>query len=222
MEKRRQTLRKRSAQAAAAADQGGHRRWLAVGCSVAAAALVIGGIVIIRSRGSSAADVTMVAAQVDGTVGPLDITESPAAYTVTYRVETFASDGGSALTTEDFSILRPFDTSIVSKSGAPPGGDEQWSVTTTTGLYQQSSAGQDPTANVFAPTTAPGDYRFDASLGDLVADGDFVMGERRTLLGRQCQVYRTGSPLESYTITAPTDTDHSDVCIDDAGLLLEE
>ena len=95
-------------------------------------------------------------------------------------------------------------------------------VTSSIGRYQQSAEAEAATAEVYAPTSALGDYRLDASLSDLVADGIFVLGERRTLLDRECQVYRTGSTLESYTISAPTETDYSDICIDAAGLMLEE
>ena len=164
----------------------------------------------------------MIAAMVDDADGALAITEASTAYTVTYRVETYPEDGTDTVTTQDFAIRRPFDSRIVSKADAPPGGTEQWSISTSLGLYQQSTQAEGATAEVFAPTTALGDYRLDASLSDLVADGTFVLRERRTLLGRECQVYRTGSPLESYTVTAPTETDYSDVCVDGAGLMLEE
>jgi hypothetical protein len=46
--------------------------------------------------------------------------------------------------------------------------------------------------------------------------------ERRTVLGRPCQVYRTGSPIESLSVTAPSSSSYSDSCVDASGLLLEE
>jgi hypothetical protein len=73
-----------------------------------------------------------------------------------------------------------------------------------------------------APTVALGDIRVAASLDDLVAEGLFVPGDRRRALGRECQTYRTGSPLQSLKITAPTATDYVDVCLADTGLILEE
>ena len=73
-----------------------------------------------------------------------------------------------------------------------------------------------------APTVALGDMRVAGSLEELVARGLFVPGDRHQALGRQCQVYRTGSPLQSLKITAPTDSDYSDACLTDAGLILEE
>src|SRR5262249_52439756 len=57
---------------------------------------------------------------------------------------------------------------------------------------------------------------------DLVADRTFVPKERRVVLGRECQVYRTGEPLETLGVAAPTDLDYTDACIDSGGVLLEE
>ena len=70
--------------------------------------------------------------------------------------------------------------------------------------------------------------RVGASLDALVDDGLFVPGARRRATlpgaakGRECQTYRTGSPLQSLKSTAPTDTDYVDVCLDETGLILEE
>jgi hypothetical protein len=178
--------------------------------------------VLILSRRESGVSKSLIAAIVDDADGALAITDAVNAYTVTYRVETYGDDGTDTVTTQDFAVRRPFDAHIAGKQDAPPGGNEQWSVATSIGLYQQSTPADGASAEVSAPSTALGDYRLDASLSDMVADGSFVLRERRTLLGRECQVYRTGSPLESYTVTAPTDTDYSDVCIDGAGLMLEE
>lgn len=72
------------------------------------------------------------------------------------------------------------------------------------------------------PGAGIGDWRLDAILDDVVADGTFQLRERRSLLGRECQVYRTGSPLENYELTKPTDSTYTDVCIDASGLLLEQ
>lgn len=41
-------------------------------------------------------------------------------------------------------------------------------------------------------------------------------------LGRTCTVYRTGQPPSAGEATPPSDGEHTDVCIDDAGLVLHE
>ena len=42
------------------------------------------------------------------------------------------------------------------------------------------------------------------------------------MLGRDCQVYRTGQALETFSVAGPADDSYSDVCIDSSGLVLEE
>lgn len=222
LERRRQNARGLGIAASAGSYRRRQRRRRILASAGGAAVLIVGVIVFVRSRPESAVSKSMIAALVERADGALAITEEATAYKVTYRVDAYSEDGTDTVTTQDFAIRRPFDSRIVSKADAPPGGEEQWSVTSAIGSYQQSTQAADATAVVSAPITALGDYRLDSSLPDLVADGSFVLGDRRTLLGRQCQVYRTGSTLESYTVTAPTETDYSDVCIDAAGLMLEE
>jgi hypothetical protein len=220
-QQRSQAVRSRSAETVVTA---GRRRvrWILVAATLVVA-LAVGVILVVRSDSSSGPSTSLVAALVQGADRPLTIGENPTAYTFTYRVDTYSSDDGSdAVSTQTFAVRRPFDANIVSKADAPPGGAQQWSVTASLDLAQNSSTDQAASAKPYVPTAPPGDYRFDASLDDLVADGTFVLGDRRTLLGRECQVYRTGSPLESYEVTVPTKTDYSDVCIDGSGLVLEE
>jgi hypothetical protein len=49
-----------------------------------------------------------------------------------------------------------------------------------------------------------------------------VARERRQVLGRDCQVYRTGQALETFSVAAPAADSYSDICIDSSGLVLEE
>lgn len=140
-------------------------------------------------------------------------------------VDTAANDVAPAIvtSTEAFRVQRPFRTHIDSRAGAPPGGDRQWTIVSDLGVSSSLASGS-PEADVetILPSAGIGDWRLDAVLGDLVADGSFQMRDRRTFLGRQCQVYRTGSPLEDYEVSAPTAATYADVCIDAAGLVLEQ
>src|SRR5690606_23900536 len=72
------------------------------------------------------------------------------------------------------------------------------------------------------PSAAIGDLRVDGVLDDLVRAGLFVPKERREVLGRECQVYRTGQALETLVLLAATDQNHADGCIDAGGLVLEQ
>ncbi|MCU1391770.1 MAG: hypothetical protein JWM34_198 [Ilumatobacteraceae bacterium] len=147
--------------------------------------------------------------------------DPPAAFTATYRLDAY-DNGSTTTSTQTYKVLRPYDAQVISTSGTSPDGDEQWSVTTSLGLYEQSTAADGPSTQAAAPATGLGDYRLDASIDDLVDDGTYVVLDRRSLLGRDCQVYRTGSPVESYTETKPTDTDHVDLCVDHDGIVLEQ
>jgi hypothetical protein len=155
---------------------------------------------------------------------PFTISTVPAAYHVVYKVDTAKSGGesGQDTTTQEYTVRRPFDAHLVSKAGAPPGTDEQWSLIWSMGKYGQTTSGSSPEVGQTAPQAALGDIRLEATLNDLVADGKFVPKERRVVLGRDCQVYRTGGALETLNVTAPTKTDYADACIDSSGLMLEE
>ncbi len=195
-------------------------RWAsAVGVLVVVALAVV--IIWRRGDGDDGPSAALNAERVDSDGQPLGITEPRPAYSITYRVETFS---GSAVdvTTETTRVRRPFDAHISSLEGEPPGAAPQWSVTATLGLYGNSTGTSAVEANAGAPAAALGDPRLDATLDDLVSDGMFVLGERRQLLGRECQVYRTGLPLENPGVAAPTEGDYAEICVDAAGLMLEE
>ena len=149
------------------------------------------------------------------------IASTPTAYHVVYRLDSY-SQGKATSTTQDFTIRRPFDANIVVKTGAPPGAATTASYIGNLGLFQQKSAGGSPNVSRGAPQMSLGDFRFDASLGDLVAQSLFVARERREVLGHECQVYRTGQPVEAGSVAGPAADSYADVCISSDGLLLEE
>jgi hypothetical protein len=154
--------------------------------------------------------------------GDISVTSPPAAYHITYQVESHADDGSVTTSTEDFTVRRPFDSAAVGKDGAPPGTTQEWAAMSNFGLYSDLSAGSAATISQTGPHTAIGDFRLDSSLSDLITSGMFLPREKRIALDRPCQVYRTGKPLESFTTAQATDTDYTDVCIDASGLMLEE
>ncbi len=186
---------------------------------------------VIRSRSGGSSEVTLTSPEVSVGDSVVTIDAPPSTYTLTYKIDTYGAEGQTT-NTEDFVIRRPFDGAVTSKVGAPPGTEEQWHALSNFGLYSDTTAGTtDKSGTQSAPTTqvqkalpqsALGDFRLDATLDDLVTSGTFVRAETREVLGRTCQVYRTGQPLESFATKAPTDTDYTDACIDNAGLMLEE
>src|SRR5690606_20028849 len=151
----------------------------------------------------------------------LPITAAPAEYHVIYRVES-AGATEVQVRTEEVSVRRPFDAEVVAYSGDGSTGTVDVVVRSNLGLYADLTDPDAPDIGEGIPAAALGDLRFDGTLGDLVAANLFVPRERRTLLGRECQVYRTGRVVESLAVAAPTDHTYADVCIDAAGIVLEQ
>jgi hypothetical protein len=197
---------------------------LIVRASAIGLVLIVVGVtaLVLVERGGGTTHYSLTGKKVPTPAGAFSISSSPAAYEVVYRVESYDGKGKVTTTTQDYTISRPFNAKIVAKVGAPPGGATNFLIIGTLGLYSQTSAGGKPNIARGAPQTSLGDYRFDASLGDLVAQGLFVARERRQVLGRDCQVYRTGQSLGTFSVAAPAVDSYADVCIDSAGLVLED
>ncbi len=178
--------------------------------------------IVLVERGGGTTHYSLTGKKVATPPGTFSISSTPSAYQAVYRLDSYNSTGTVTTTTQEYTISRPFNAKIVAKVGAPPGGATNFSIIGTLGLYSQTSAGSAPTVSRGAPQTSLGDYRFDAALNDLIAQGLFVARERRQVLGRDCQVYRTGQSLETFSVAAPAADSYADVCIDSSGLVLEE
>jgi hypothetical protein len=225
-DRRRAAVEQRREQARRLAQrEAQRRRRLKIGIPLGVVALLLagGGVFLLVARdGGGAKEFSLTSELAAIQAGDFAITTTPAAYHLVYRVDSFGGDDGQQTNTQEYTVRRPFDAYLVDKSGAPPGGDEQYSLLWNLGKYAQSSAGAADEVGQLAPQPALGDIRLDATLEDLVADGTFVPKERRLVLGRECQVYRTGQPLETFGLAAPTDDTYTDACVDSDGLLLEE
>jgi len=149
------------------------------------------------------------------------VAAGPASYRAVYRVEAYQG-ATPTVTTEQISVQRPFDGRVVIREGEPPGAAVQFDGRSLFGEYVNATEGGGAQVAGDSPTVALGDLRLDVSLPDLVADGTFLVRERRRAIGRECQVYRTGAPLQSLRVAKPGATDHVDACIDPTGLVLEE
>jgi hypothetical protein len=230
-ERRQQALHRRRQQATArtAAARRSHlrKRRLKGGAAFVVLAVVVAGVVTLTRGGGGAPSLALRSKKVPGASGLLAISNVPTAYHAVYRAEAY-QDGTATVSTEEVLVQRPFDGKVSIREGEPPGAAAQFEGRSQFAVYANfSEAGAAQIAGD-APTVALGDVRVDASLEALVAGGLFVPGDRRratlpgTAKGRECQTYRTGSPLQSLKITAPTATDYVDVCLDQTGLILEE
>ena len=218
LHRRRQLATARTASARRASRR---RRRLKGAAIFAAVGVVAGTMGFLALREEDGPSLDLRARRVEGARGPLAMTATPASYRAVYRAEAFQ---GPEVTesTEEIRVRRPFDGRVEIREGAPPGGAGQFAGRSTFGTYANYTEGGAAQIADDAPTVALGDIRVAASIDELVDQGLFVMGDRRRALDRECQTYRTGSPLQSLKITAPTATDYVDVCLDGAGLILEE
>lgn len=144
--------------------------------------------------------------------------QEPVTYELTYRVERYDPD--RIQVSEDRVVIRrPFDGRIRSFVAGRLTGDRAsrfGALVLTTG--------EGPRTLVSPAAPATGDLRLATSLPDAVAEGWAAERERRMVLGVECQVYRVGSSVSAGQLT-PVGTqrgEHSDLCVDAQGLLLEE
>ena len=153
---------------------------------------------------------------------PLAIGTAPNSYNISYRVQVISDTGAIENHFEQISIRRPFDDHVTFYAGETVTDTTEFEVINNLGLSSTSSAGGEPQVQKGLPAAGKTDIRIDVTLDDLVKGGYFVAREQRRLLDRDCTVFRTGRTVESNVVAMATDTDYVDVCIDNAGLMLEE
>ena len=128
----------------------------------------------------------------------------PDAYRIDYRLETLV-DGKRSVTRSTTLVRRPFE-----------GRQDD----TTTAFSRHSIRGS---AFWVPPGPPEADRRPDAVLRDAVRDGYADKRERRRVAGRICRVYRVGASSSAPSLPPLREADTvTDVCVDEAGLILEE
>lgn len=135
----------------------------------------------------------------------------PAAYEIEYAVQ--------ALGAQSVEVLRvrgPYDSRTESRAD----GAVQSARETTFGLLATQSGDGPATVLQVPPATAG--PRMGSAVLAAEPLGLVVRREVREVAGRRCQVWRTGDALGGTTFLAPDDRDYLDLCVDEAGLLLEE
>jgi hypothetical protein len=195
-------------------------RGLAGSLAVAVAAAAVVAFIEFRPGDEPPAPV-LHAALVKDASGPLGMSSTTGGYHAVYKAESY-SGSKVTLSTEDVTVQRPFNGRVAIREGTTPAGALQFEGRSMLGQYSNNDGSGNQQVSGDAPAVAFGDVRLGTSLDALVAKGLFVLRERRHALDQDCQVYRTGSPLQSLKITAPTATDYADACIDEYGLPLEE
>lgn len=156
---------------------------------------------------------------------PVDMTaRTPASYRIDYQV---VGLGGQeeVVTSERLFVRRPFESRLESfDSPRPPRRDGRPSSVQVAALGRLVSAGtsSDRVVLVRPPAAGVSDIRIQEVVDDAVEAGLVQRRERRVVVGRPCQVLRSGDPLTTGALSAPTSDQHTDTCVDEAGLVLEE
>lgn len=149
--------------------------------------------------------------------GPVAVASRiPESYRITYRVEDRL---GGTVSTERVSVRRPFDARTEVLEGPPPGSDE---LSVQVSSFARLGLGE--TVLQTPPDVALADRRPDASLEAGLERGLALELERRRVAGRMCRVIRVRIDETTRRLAAvdPESTSFTDVCIDEAGLVLEE
>jgi hypothetical protein len=143
---------------------------------------------------------------------------TPDAYRIVYRTEARAG-GDLVVGTQRVWVKRPFEARVESWTGAPPGRKRTSATINAFGRLKIGDA-------VFAipPGPAPQDKRIERSLDEISSAGYLERRELRRVMGRNCRVYRAGGEGGSGTLERLKDDDetYTDLCLDAAGLVLEE
>ena len=147
---------------------------------------------------------------------PFEMGTPAAAYQVTYRVEE-----AERVSAERLTVRRPFESRLEVFATSDVDGDAE-TVEVMTFTRTARVAGGGRVAVAIPPALAAADVRIDAIVDDAIEAGVFEERERRRVLDRECQVYRTGQTLRLVELVRPADGAHTDVCIDVSGVVLEE
>lgn len=203
--------------------QGGFWRRRGRVVALALVAVVASGMVFVVTRSDEEVDPRAGSERLDGVEpGLFEVSDPPRTYRVDYRVEGFG--GASYVATADrLYVRRPFESRLESYEGPVVDGSPSSVQVSAFGsmLVQGASSGR----VVVAAPPAPGisDVRLVSSLPEALEDGRFELGERRRVIGRECQVLRTAVSLSSGDLEPPSSaSEYADTCIDADGIVLEE
>lgn len=155
---------------------------------------------------------------VEGDLEPIG--SPPETYALTYRVEGFAPGGDAVIDVEHRRVVLPFSSRVES------GPDEEGAALNylqiaSLGALQTGDPEGTPAALASEPVIAPGSAHVS---GDAAADVLEWRHEVRTILDRDCQVLRAAGPMDVADLAppAPNVDSHADLCVSDAGVVLQE
>jgi hypothetical protein len=210
----------------APAGRSGRTALRLVAAGAGAVVVVVAAVIVVlaaRSSGSSGRPVSRdpwAGSRLIADPRPMAFGPPAGRYRVEYRIEIGIKN--PAPETEVLSVDRPFGSHLVTRSGAPPGGKLVGDQVSTLGKLRTVTDKGQMTVLAVLPDLAADDLRLDASALDLLAAGRIERRERRTVLGRECQVFRSAGPPQGSQLgsLATNSSDSVDSCISADGILL--
>jgi hypothetical protein len=186
------------------------RRWTLVAIAVL---LLVGFVVYVRRP---TADLRTGSLEVS--TGRVDIASRvPRSYRIVYRSESRAGDD-VVVNTDEVVVDRPFDAR--SQTRAATAGSKTRAKT----VNAFGRLATDRTVLAVGPSPASLDRRADVFFPAAVEDGFAAARELRRIANRTCRIFRIAgsSATPSLEKVSDADDDYSEVCVDEAGLILEE
>ncbi|MBW3668150.1 MAG: hypothetical protein KY443_02955 [Actinobacteria bacterium] len=154
---------------------------------------------------------------------PLTIGEEPTSYRIVYRLQ----ERQAPPATETVTVVRPYDSRAETRHD--PDGPVVAVRQAALGRYAMGRQAADPdTVLAVTPAVAEADVRLAPILPDLLERRLVRPLEHRRVAGRTCRIYRASTTVLGGTLTAldaqaeVEPPEYADLCLDDAGLLLEE
>lgn len=170
-----------------------------------------------------AATVVVLVTRGGDTASAKTILARPAAYQITYRVDSSAT-GSTVTTWEVLTVHRPYAASDVVYGTDPGAGvavPKSASLFDEDGLYTLDGTGAVRKVAGRQPGPAGTDQALGVELDQLVARKLASLEGTRTIAGRRCRVVRFAEP-PSGAIKPLNGADHDDLCLDHQGLVLGE
>lgn len=153
----------------------------------------------------------------------VEITRTPAAWHIVYRLEEHGSeDDDLTVSTDKVWVRRPFESRLETWSGPPPGDKAQFVQVGWFARRGTKPVDAERLVLRLPPAGAPSDIRLRPILSAAEEYGLIERREVREVARRRCQVLRSGALLSAPYLQPPTEDSYADSCVDAAGLVLEE
>ena len=159
-----------------------------------------------------------------GSVPHVEAFAQPSSYHVTYVITTpHSGTSSNSESTEQLWVRRPFDSVDITYDGPPPGTTPSLVTVYRLGVQVLKAANAQAGLLHVPAGAAPQDVRADVVVPAALRAHELKVVGREQVLGRPCQVFRSGAPLRAGPLPRlRSSATYVDTCIDGAGIVLHE